>query len=154
MGVTGLMVSQGLADDDVPPGLGQEFLSAKNEIDSHQGVVNDVGQVIGGKAVGFLNDEIVELIGGYFDLAEDLVIYGYGLGWALEADDHGFTGGPCLFGVSGAGQRIGPGITKGLLLLLSLFAQDIELLGGFKGVIGLACVEKFLNVLGVYIEPL
>ena len=97
--------------------------------------------MIGRISVGFLNDEIVELVGGYFDLAEDLVIYGYGLGWALEADDHRFTGGPGLFGVSGAGQRIGTRITKGPLLLLSLFAQGIELFGGFKSVIGLPRVE-------------
>ena len=43
MSVAALIVSQGLADDDVPPGLGQEFLSAKNEIDTHQSVVNYIG---------------------------------------------------------------------------------------------------------------
>ena len=73
MGVTRFGIAHRLAQQLVPPRLAEELLPAQNEGHAHQRVVNDIGQVIRRPAVGLLDNEIVLLIDGDRDLAEDLI---------------------------------------------------------------------------------
>ena len=76
--------------------------------------------MIGGIAVGLLNDEIIQLVGGYLHLAEDLILYAYRLVRTLEANHHGLADLTGSIGVGGSGQRIGTRIVKGSLIVLGL----------------------------------
>ena len=58
----GLLPAEGLVEQDVLGGGGDPFLGADDVGDLHQVVVDDVGEVVGGEAVGLHEDLVVDVV--------------------------------------------------------------------------------------------
>ncbi len=88
--VDGAGISEGFLQGDVIDGVEQMFLAAQDVGDSHLGIVDYHGEVIGWHAIGFANYEILDLAGGEDDLfAEDDVGEAVFFDWHGESHDRG-----------------------------------------------------------------
>ena len=58
---------------------GYPFIPPEYMGDSHVMVIDHIGQVVGGEAVRFEQDQIIEDIALIFDLSPDLIVEDYGL---------------------------------------------------------------------------
>ena len=80
--------AQGLVEADVARRAGQPVVAAHHMTDTHVVVVDNVGQVVGGKAVGAQHHEVVDQPVFERDLAVDHVLErGGALPWHSEAHD-------------------------------------------------------------------
>ena len=85
-----LRPAEGLIEQDVLGGGGDPLFGADDVGDAHEMVVDDVGEVVGGEAVGLHEDLIVDVIVVEGDVAAQLVAKGGGgVLRDLHADDVG-----------------------------------------------------------------
>lgn len=73
VGVGRCAEGEGLLERDVPRRVVEVLLGAHDVGDAHGLIIDDDGEVVGGKAIGLADDEVVEFAGGDFDVAEDLI---------------------------------------------------------------------------------
>ncbi len=68
--------AEGLVEQDVLGGGGDPLFGADDVGDAHEVVVDDVGEVVGGEAVGLHEDLVVDVVVGEVDVAAELVAEG------------------------------------------------------------------------------
>jgi len=127
---------------DVARRLGQKLLSAEHEGDAHGGVIGNIGQMVGGHAVGLADDEVVQFARRDGHITHDLVTNGDVLAGGLESNDHRPTGLPGLANVVFIREGRRAGVHERLLLGLGLGSHGLQLLGCVKRVVGVPAVEQ------------
>ena len=115
--------------------------------DAHQMVVHDVGEIVGGHAVGLDEDLVVE--GGivHLDVAVHHVLKAGGaLGGHLLADDVGHAGVELLFDLLGRQAAAVAVVVRGLAAGLLHKAHLVQALLVAEAVVGLALLHQLLGV--------
>ncbi len=134
---------------------GDPLFGADDVGDAHEVVVDDVGEVVGGEAVGLEQDLVVdvEVIEG--DVAAQFVAESRGAGRVqgmrgdFEADGEGLAAvgaGLRLLGAEVAGAA---GVFRGLLGGHLRLALGFELFRSFEGAVGVAAGEQLVGVLAI-----
>ena len=85
--VVGRGPAESLIQADVFEGVHEVFLGTEDVGDAHEMVVDDDGEVEGGEAVGFTDNDIIMLVGFDGDVAEDEVVDGDVFVGHFEAED-------------------------------------------------------------------
>ena len=86
--------AEGPVEEDVLGGGGDPLFGADDVGDAHEVVVDDIGQMIGGEAVGLQQNLVVDVVVGELDVAAELVAEGgFAFDGDLEADDGCVRGG-------------------------------------------------------------
>ena len=86
VGVGGTGKAEGGLQEDVLGGVAQVFLCTEHVGNAHRGIIDDDGEVVGGEAVGFANDEVLGLSRGDGDVAADFIVESDGFVRDFEAD--------------------------------------------------------------------
>ena len=74
MGEHGYGGAHGLVDHDLARGVGEMVVAADDVGDAHECIIHDGREVVGGRAVGAEDHEVIELLGVEGDLAVDGVV--------------------------------------------------------------------------------
>ena len=142
--------AEGLIEQDVLGRGGDPLLGADDVGDLHQVVVDDIGEVVGGEAVGLHEDLVVDVVVVEGDVAAELVAEGGGaFERDLHADDEGSSGVELGLDLLGGEVAAGAGIARGELGGHLLLAGGFELVGGAEAAVGGAVGEQQLGVLAV-----
>ena len=147
--------AEGLIEQDVLGGGGDPLLGTDDVGDLHEVIVDDVGEVVGGEAVGLHEHLVVDVAVLEGDVAAELVAEGGGGGEVVtvrrdcEADGEGLSGGLIGSDLFRAQAAAGSGVAwrefGGELLPASL----LELFGSAEAAVGGAVFEEDLGVLAV-----
>ena len=90
----GQLPAEGVVEQDVLGGGGDPLFGADDVGDVHEVVVDDVGEVVGGEAVGLHEDLVVDVVVVEGDVAAEFVAEGGGaFGGTLRRMAEGLAGG-------------------------------------------------------------
>ena len=150
-----LLPAERLVEQDVLRRRRDPLFGADDIGDAHEVIVDDVGQVVGGEAVAFEQDLVVDVGVVEGDVAAQFVAEGgAGLLRDLEPNGVGFAGGELGVDLLG-GEIAGMAAVFGRLFGGHLcFALGFELFGGLEGVVGGAVGEQDLGMPAVDVSAL
>ena len=139
--------AEGLVEQDVLGRGGDPLLGSDDVGDLHEVVVDDVGQMIGGEAVGLEQDLVVDIVMGEDDGAAELVAEGgLALDGDFEADYAGAAFGLECGDLRGGEFAVRSVVTRGELGGDLRAAHGVQLFGGLEAAVGVAGCEQEIDV--------
>ena len=119
-------------------------VAANHVGDAHVHVVHHHAEVVGGRAVGAGDDEVVERGVGNADFAfHQIVPAGNAVNRHFEADDGFYAGGD--WGQYFAGFRPPAAVISGRAFALGFFAHCFQFFFAAIAVVGVACIQQLLD---------
>ena len=148
----GHLGSQGLEEGDVLGGVGDVVLAPQDVGDAVLDVVAHHGQVVGGGAVGAQDDEVVEAVGGEFEVTADDVVEAHRIGGHAETDGKLLPGLDAANHLGGAGGLEVPPVLEVLAAGKGGLADGVDVFLAVETVIRLAFFQQTVGRLDVLVD--